>query len=298
MKQAYQDVSLGTICELFGMTRQAYYKRQKHQEKQALEAGIILDLVKSIRKNLPRVGVRKLYFMLGKDLEKHQIKLGRDGFFELLGVHNMLIRPRRRSTRTTHSWHHFHKYKCLISSFNSLGINQLWFSDITYINVGDKWHYVIFITDAYSHKLIGYNVDDNMSSKFCEVALEQALSQWENREERLIHHSDRGVQYCSALYTDRLKASNIEISMTQDGDPRENAVAERINGIFKGEFLMDQRFENLAEAREKIARMVYCYNHIRPHSSCDYLTPDQAHQMTGPLKKRWKAKQDDNIPSA
>jgi transposase InsO family protein len=298
MKQVYLNVSLGAICELFGKTRQAYYKRQKHQEKQAIKDGIVLDLVKSIREDLPRVGVRKLYFMLCEDLDKHEIKLGRDGLFELLGIHDMLVRSRRKSTNTTNSWHHFHKHKCLITSFNACGINQLWFSDITYINVGDKWHYVIFITDAYSHKVIGYNVDDNMSAKFCEIALEQALAQWEDQNNELIHHSDRGVQYCSTLYTERLKAANIKISMTQNGDPRENAVAERVNGIFKGEFLLDQHFGNLAEAREKIARMVYCYNHIRPHSSCDYLTPDQAHQMTGPLKKRWKVKQNNSIPSA
>jgi len=290
MRQVHKNTGLGVLCQLFGKTRQAYYKRENHQEKQSIKEGIVLDFVRLIREKIPRIGGRKLHYMLSEELTCHDIKLGRDALFTLLNVHDMLIRPRRKYARTTNSRHHFRKYKSLISSFNAQYVNELWFSDITYIKVQGKWNYVIFIIDAYSHKVIGYNIDTTMDAEFCEVALDQALSQWENRERLLIHHSDRGVQYCSNLYTDKLKSANIKISMTQNSDPRENAVAERLNGIFKGDFLMDQHFENLEEAQKRIAEMVYYYNHLRPHSSCDYLTPQQAYEMTDPLKKRWKPK--------
>lgn len=290
MKQVHKDVGLGLLCELFGKTRQAYYKRENYQERKAIESGIVLDLVAKVREKIPRIGSRKLHHMLSNDFTSHGIKLGRDALFDLLEANNMLIRPRKRHTRTTNSRHHFRKYKNLLNGFTAQYINELWFSDITYIMVEGKWCYVIFITDAYSHKVVGYHVDDNMSAEFCEVALDQALEQWKNSEQSLIHHSDRGVQYCSNLYTEKLKEANIKISMTQNGDPRENAVAERVNGIFKGDFLMDQHFENLAQARNRIAEMVYNYNHFRPHESCDYLTPQEAYEMTGPLKKRWKPK--------
>ena len=126
-----------------------------------------------------------------------------------------------------------------------------------------------------------------MTAQFCAQALDQALAQWKDPDKSLIHHSDRGLQYCSAVYTQKLKNNDIQISMTQNGDPRENAVAERVNGIFKTDFVMDQEFENLAQAKDRIQNMVFHYNHTRPHLSCDNLTPAQAHQKQGPLPKRW-----------
>jgi transposase InsO family protein len=288
MKESYSEIGLAQLCGLFGYSRQSYYKRQIRQDRQAFESAIILDLVRSIRMNIPRIGGKKLYFMLKDGLIGHQIKLGRDGFFALLGAHNLLIKCRKRRAQTTWSKHGLRIYPDLTQGLNPLIANVLWVSDITYIRVGEIWNYVIFITDVYSHKVVGYHVADHMRAEFCEVALDQALAQWQNRLQPLIHHSDRGLQYCSALYTNKLKSNEIQISMTQHGDPHENAVAERVNGIFKTDFIMDQTFENLEQAKARIQNMVYHYNHTRPHLSCDMLTPAQAYEQQGPLPKRWK----------
>lgn len=287
MKQAYPSHSLGTLCGLFGYTRQAYYKRRSDQERQAFESAVVIDLVKSVRQDIPRLGGKKLYHILKPQLIGHRIKLGRDKFFAILRAHELLIRIRKRRALTTWSKHGLRIYPNLIKELTPLKANELWVSDITYIRVGSIWNYVIFITDAYSHVVVGHHVEDHMRAEFCKVALDQALSQWQERSTKLIHHSDRGLQYCSALYTNRLRQNKIRISMTQFSDPYENAVAERVNGIFKTDFLMDQTFASLEEARMKIQKMVYHYNHTRPHLSCDMLTPAQAHQQEGPLPKRW-----------
>ncbi len=288
MKRLYPQTGLGQLCGLFGYTRQAYYKQHKREEEQAFEQAIVVDLVRSVRKNIPRIGGKKLHFLLQGKLIGHQIKLGRDGFFEVLRAHDLLVSRRRRRVQTTWSGHGLKKYPNLIEEMIPLNPNALWVSDITYIQVGGLWNYVIFITDAYSHKVVGYNVDDHMTAQFCEVALDQALSQWQERSKPLIHHSDRGLQYCSAVYTEKLLDADIQISMTQNGDPRENAIAERVNGIFKTDFAMDQHFENLEQAKSSIHNMVFHYNHTRPHLSCDRLTPEQAHQRDGPLRNLWK----------
>lgn len=290
MKRVYPKVGLERLCGLFGYTRQAYYQQQARREQRAFESAIVLDLVRSIRIHIPRLGAKKLYHMLKMDLKDHQIKLGRDGFIEVLRAHDLLIKRRKRRAQTTWSGHGLRLYADLIEGLIPLKANELWVSDITYIRVKELWHYVIFITDAYSHKVVGYQVDAHMRAEFCELALQQALAQWEDRSKPLIHHSDRGLQYCSALYTDELKRNQIGISMTQNGNPKENAIAERVNGIFKTDFVMDQVFEDLAQARQKVDNMVYHYNHTRPHLSCDMLTPIQAHQKQGPLPKRWKRK--------
>jgi transposase InsO family protein len=287
MKMVHPSQSMDRLCGMFGYSRQSYYKRQARLEKQAFEATVIINLVKDVRKVIPRIGGRKLHFMLQTELEAHQIKIGRDALFELLGAHGLLMSRRKRRTRTTFSNHGLRTYPNLIRDFTPTSPNALWVSDITYIRVDDHWNYVIFVTDAYSRKVLGYNVADHMTAEFCAQALDQALDQWHRRDGPLIHHSDRGLQYCSSLYTQKLLSNNIRISMTENGDPLENAVAERVNGIFKDDFEMNQTFPNLSTAKERIAQMVYHYNHTRPHASCDYLTPCDAHHRQGPLPKRW-----------
>lgn len=287
MKQAYPKGSLKTLCGLFGYTRQAYYKRQAAQERRCFDSALVIDLVRSVRQDIPRLGGKKLYHIVKPQLLAHRIKLGRDKFFDILRDHDLLIRIRKRRALTTWSKHGLRMYPNLIEGIIPLRPNEIWVSDITYIRVGNIWNYVIFITDAYSHLVVGHHVDDHMRAEFCEVALDQALSQWQDRSGSLTHHSDRGLQYCSALYTDKLRQNKIQISMTQFSDPYENAIAERVNGIFKTDFVMDQTFDNLEEAKVKIQNMVYHYNHTRPHLSCDMLTPAQAHQQKGPLPKRW-----------
>jgi transposase InsO family protein len=287
MKQLYPRIGLQRLCGLFGYGRQSYYKRQIREEKLAFKSALIVDLVREIRQNIARIGGKKLYFMLRPQLSRHQLKIGRDAFFEVLRANDLLIRRRKRRAVTTWSKHGLRTYPNLIQELIPLRPNELWVSDITYIRVGDVWHYVIFITDAYSHMVVGHNVGANMDAEFCVQALKQALDQWKDREGTLIHHSDRGLQYCSVLYTKKLLGNHIQISMTQHGDPLENAIAERVNGIFKEDFEMHQNFENLPIAVSEIQNMVYHYNYTRPHASCDYLTPAQAHSKTGPLPKRW-----------
>lgn len=289
MKQVYPRVGLQRLCGLFGYSRQGYHKRQIQEEKQAFKSAVVVDLVKGVRKDIPRIGGKKLYFMLKGVLDGHQIKLGRDAFFDILRGNELLIHRRKTRTRTTWSKHGLKTYPNLIRELIPLRPHELWVSDITYIRVADRWHYAIFITDAYSRKVIGHNVGAHMDATFCSQALRQALDQWTDRSKPLVHHSDRGLQYCSALYTSRLIENNIQISMTENGDPLENAIAERVNGIFKEDFEMDKTFKNLSEAIRQIQHMVYHYNYTRPHGSCDYQTPAQAHTAQGQLSKRWRS---------
>jgi putative transposase len=289
LRELKKQASLKDLCSLFGHSRQAYYEWGNREQEVALEEAIIIDLVRHIRQEIPRIGSRALHFMLHQQWEKQGIKCGRDRLIEILRQSEMLIYPKRKYTQTTNSRHHFYKYPNLIKELEINRPEQLWVSDLTYIRVQEEWNYVIFITDAYSHKIIGFRVDDNMKTNMCVQALDLALAARTKLEQSLIHHSDRGVQYCSKGYVQGLlDQPNIQISMTQNGDPLENALAERVNGIFKNTYNMDQRFESLIEAQEAIAKMVYSYNNVRPHSSCDMMTPNEAHLGTGALKRRWK----------
>ena len=287
MKSLYPSMGLQRLCRLFGYSRQSYYKHLQAEDRRAFISGLVVNLVKDKRQHMPGIGARKLYFLLSEEFRRHRLKIGRDVFIEILRENDLLICRRKKRVVTTWSKHALKKYPNIIREFTPKRPNELWVSDITYIRVGGVWHYVIFIVDAYSRLVIGYNVGENMDAEFCEVALDQALKQWKDRSGKLIHHSDRGLQYCSKLYTEKLLANKIQISMTEHGDPLENAIAERVNGIFKGEFEMDQHFETKQIAAERIQNMVYHYNHSRPHASCNYLTPVQAHATEGLLPKRW-----------
>ena len=289
LRELKKRASLKDLCSLFGHSRQAYYCWERSELESALEEAIILDLVHHIRGQIPRIGTRALHHLLQKQWERQGIKCGRDRLFSILGEAQLLIQPKRKYTQTTMSRHYLYKYPNLIKGLEPTASEQLWVSDITYIRVDQEWNYVIFITDAYSHKVVGYKVDDNMKTDMCVQALEMALATRSKVNQDLVHHSDRGLQYCSKAYVQcLLNQPKVKISMTENGDPLENAVAERVNGIFKNTFNMDQHFESLEQARKRIAQMVEAYNQLRPHSSCDMMTPDQAHQCSGRLQKRWK----------
>ncbi len=234
------------------------------------------------------MGVRKLYNELCSDTQGPEIKIGRDGLFNLLSAYSLLVKIRRRRVATTISNHTFRKYKDLIKGIQPTSANQLWVSDITYWRTPFGFLYISFITDAYSHKIVGYQLADNMEAINNVRALKMALGTLEKPVEGLIHHSDRGMQYCSLDYVGLLKKNNISISMTQGGDPRDNAIAERINGIIKSEYLKHRKVTNKAQAMELLNSTVELYNTKRPHLSNNYLTPEQAHTMTGILKKQWK----------
>jgi transposase InsO family protein len=272
---------------LLGYSRQAYYQHINIQAQEALQEDLLLQEVLRIRKSQKRIGTRKLLVMMNFFMQQHGINIGRDAFFEILRKQGLLVRKRKRSKpQTTFSSHWMRKYQNLITSFIPRAPNQLWVCDITYIHIGDGFAYLSLITDAYSHKIVGFCLWENLSAKGCILALKVALVNNPGCEQ-LIHHSDRGLQYCSHDYVGLLALNGISISMTQNGDPLENALAERVNGILKDE-LLEVCYGSFEQAQIEVAAAISIYNHERPHSSVDMLTPIMAHTKSGELKKHWK----------
>jgi len=288
MKSFYKSTGLGILCGLVGMTREAYYDRHRRVEKQKFNSGIIVDLVNRERIIAKRVGGKKLFLILKAELLTHQIEFGRDKFLDVLRVNDLLVKRKKRRVQTTMSRHRLRKYPNLAKDLLIDRAEQLWVSDITYLSVENTHCYLILITDAYSRKVVGYNFGRNMDTAFCIVALENAITERLFPERELMHHSDRGLQYCSKKYVETLIAEDIKISMTENGDPLENALAERMNGIFKDNFALDEKFVTFESARKTIDAAIEYYNNRLPHSSVDMLTPNEAHHKTGKLKKHWK----------
>ena len=250
---------------------------------------MVLKLVNEIRKDLPRCGTDKLHFMLRNTFASHDIKMGRDLLYELLGEHGMLIRYRRRKPYTTNSYHRYKKYPNLIRDLIITSAGQLWVSDITYLQLTTGFCYLSIITDAYSHKIVGYKLHRTLERQGPIDALLMADKDTKMNK-NIIHHSDRGVQYCCDDYVTMIEKMEIKLSMTENGDPYENPVAERINGILKDEFYLHKTFESFTSATQEVEQAVYKYNYIRPHDSCNRLTPMEAHEQTGVLHKFWKKK--------
>ena len=283
---------MGKICGLFGKTRQAWYVKQWSQEDDTISDSIVIKRVKEIREKMPRIGTRKLYHMLGTVLEEHQIRIGRDKLFDLLEDHGLLVRRRkRRKVSTTDSNHPFRRYPNLTKGMNVLGPNQLWVSDITYIRQTDGFCYLSLVTDAYSRKIVGYCLYPTLQKEGPIIALQQALDNTSASMQMLMHHSDRGRQYCCDAYVSILSNKKIVISMTEKGDPYENAIAERVNGILKDEFMLDQTFPSYDLALTAVNNAVATYNADRPHSSCNYQVPDLTHQQYGQQLMRWKKRE-------
>ena len=273
---------------MFGKTRHALYDHLWRQEEDTIKEDVVLQLVCKIREELPRLGTRKLLFLLAPHLRSHQISIGRDALFDLLSAHKLLIRQCKRKMVTTHSNHWMRKYSNLVTKVVISRPEQVWVSDITFIRMNNQWGYLSMVTDTYSRKIMGYAFRSDMLAEGCADALKMALQNRQYKEYELIHHSDRGSQYCSKEYTGLLNGNNIAISMTEKGDPYENALAERMNGIIKNEFNLYSSNQGFDDTHQLIAKSIEAYNTIRPHSSCDYLTPSQAHQQQAVLNKRWK----------
>lgn len=290
MKHHYPKVSLGRFCRLLGVTRQSYYQHFWQQEQLVFEDELIISEVLRIRKNHRHMGGRKLYELLQPFLLEHQIKMGRDRLFDILSANYLLVRRRKKQTITTNSFHRFKKYPNLIRDFTPSSPNQLWVSDITYWRINDGFLYISFITDAYSKKIVGYHLGDSLQTSETIQALEMAISNNLNKEKELelTHHSDRGTQYCSNEYVKLLENNNVGISMTENGDPLENAIAERVNGIIKEEYLNDYQVDNLEEAKELLKAVIELYNNERPHMSIGNLTPNHVHQNNIKTEKLWK----------
>jgi len=286
VEESGKGAGLNVVCRLLGYTRQAYYKQRRRVEQRAVGAELILQEVVRIRSTMKYVGVRKLHDMTAAFTQEHAIVMGRDALGELLREHSMLVRRRRRKgPRTTFSAFWKQKHPNLAKGFTPVASNQLWVSDITYIRVKEGFAYLSLVTDAYSRKIVGYHLNNDLSARGPAAALRMALRANPNRE-GLIHHSDRGLQYYSGEYM-KLIGRDIRISMTEKSDPLENAIAERVNGILKQE-LLAKSFASFTEARREVDQAVSIYNNLRPHLSIDMLTRAEAHHATGPLQRRWK----------
>jgi putative transposase len=291
IKSQKPGIGLVKLCWLFGITRQAYYQHFWQQEAVSIEQEMVLKEVVRIRENHRHMGGRKLYEQIAPFMLEHQIKLGRDALFDLLSANHLLVRRRKRRIVTTQSFHWLRKYPNLIKDYIPTVPNQLWVSDITYWKIKQGHVYISFITDAYSHKIVGYHVAESLESIESLQALKMALTGLICEPEshfQLVHHSDRGIQYCSSEYVKLLKQNNILISMTEKGDPLENAIAERINGIIKEEYLHDYTVNNLNEAKELLLKVVKLYNDDRPHMSIGNLVPSIVHDLKLKSEKLWK----------
>lgn len=287
MKRNRPRLGIGVLCRLLGKTRHAYYDHIWRKDSTVVKEDIVLQLVHELRSELPRLGTRKLHHMLEPLLKEHGITIGRDYLFNLLQDHKLLIRQRRRKVITTNSRHWMRKYSNLVKDLKVTRPEQIWVSDITYIRMVNQWGYLSLITDACSRKIMGWSFRQDMEAQGCIDALEMALK---NRiyYQPLIHHSDRGSQYCSKNYVGMLIKNNVAISMTENGDPYENALAERMNGIIKAEFNLYNSQAGFEQTKLLIQKSINAYNQLRPHGSCDNLTPDQAHLREENLPNRWK----------
>lgn len=268
---------VATLCGLFGKSRQAWYEMQNRKEQTLLQEELIVTWVREVRKLLPRIGGIKLLAMLAKQFEAHRIDMGRDSFFSILKKHNLLIQPKRRYVFTTQSFHHYKKWPDLVQRRHPIKSEQIWVSDITYLRTKGGFIYLFLITDAFSRKIVGYHLSQSLKASGCITALNKALGQREYPDRKLIHHSDRGIQYCCDAYVDVLHKARVEISMTQSGSPYDNAVAERINGILKVEFDLYRVFESYSAAVDPVCKAISAYNTLRLHYSCDLNTPQLTH---------------------
>jgi putative transposase len=237
------------------------------------------------------MGTRKLWTLLEPFMLEHAIKMGRDGLFDLLAANKLLVRKRKRKLKTTYSNHWLRKYPNLINGYIPGSVNRLWVSDITYWKINHQEHvYISLVTDAYSRKIIGYQAAQSMEAIESVKALQMALTGLKKAScHQLIHHSDRGIQYCSARYVKLLQDYGVKISMTENGDPLENAIAERVNGILKEEYLKHSPVNNLQQAQQRLKAVIEIYNNQRPHMSIGNLTPANVHNNHHYKPKRlWK----------
>lgn len=275
------------MCELFGHSKQAYYQRSKYNYRQEVKSEILCQLIEKQRKVMPRIGGRKLLRLIGPDLPD-ELKVGRDSFFDFLRERGLLVRGRRNRVRTTYSNHWMRKYPNLVKDFIPTGPHELWVSDITYILTSEGFAYLSLVTDAYSRKIIGWALGDTLQACHSVAALNMAIEQLPRGIKRVFHHSDRGVQYCSNEYVKILKKRQFKISMTESGNPRDNAIAERVNGILKSEWLNQIKLISIRQASRQLCEIIRTYNDQRPHSSLDMMSPKEAHNQKGEFKKHWK----------
>ena len=289
------------LCGLFGYSRQSFYNRKEEEDfaENAIEP-LIVEKAKDYRSDNPGLGCVKLYIIIKRLFEETGCMPGRDAFIELLRRHGLMVQIKRRKRyKTTDSSHHYHKYDNLIKDVVPMRANEIWVSDITYIETQEGVCYLSLITDAYSRKIVGWAVGPTLETIYPLQALDMALATIDDEMAgHLIHHSDRGCQYCSAAYVKKLKDRGIRISMTQSGDPLENAIAERANGIIKTEWLYKMKINDFTHCRNELERIITFYNKERPHMSIGNQTPEQAHTQSGAQTRCWRNPWEANVTYA
>ena len=286
--------TVAALCGLFGVSKQAYYKYNGDTAlAKAAREEFALQYIRDIRRLDPGIGAVKLWHMYQAEFGSDD-PIGRDCFCRIIDENNLKLRRKIRKPRTTDSTHGLPTYPNLIKNFIPTAVNQLWVSDITYIVIMDgdgRYHfcYLSLIMDAYSEEIIGWSVGPTLENTYPIEALTMALERLEDNLQHLVHHSDRGCQYASKEYVNLLKSRGISISMTETGDPKDNAQAERINNTMKNELLKDKVFGNIGEVTSAVAAAVDFYNNQRPHMSVGMLTPTEAAATTGNRNMKWKS---------
>lgn len=289
LKGTRKYYSIDNLCASFGYTRQAWYSHLRSVRLYFIEQEIVLEKIDEIRKELPKTGCIKLYKELNNGfLQGHGISMGRDAIFNLMRSQGMLIKTKKKWARTTNSFHRFKVHPDLVQRRAAIQAEEIWVSDITYLRTSGCFIYLSLVTDAYSRKIVGYHLASDLRTIGCIKALKMALKGRIYPIRPLIHHSDRGTQYCCDDYICLLRESQIFISMTQSGSPYDNAIAERVNGILKMEFDLERTFKNIAQAKAWVELGIHKYNNLRLHTSCDFQTPQNAHILENIVPKAQK----------
>lgn len=275
---AEKKLSVQRSCQCYGVSRQGLYQRRQRQARQAQRANAVLAQVRAVRTRLPRLGTRKLYHKIAPLLRVQGVSYGRDALFTLLRQQQQLVPKKRSFTKTTDSHHRFRCHPNLVSDAPPpTAPNQRYVSDITYLPTRQGTVYLSLVTDAFSRRIVGHHVHASLHTTGCLAALAQAVRAAGPTAGGGLHHSDRGSQYCSDAYQSALQAAGLRCSMTDGYDCYQNALAERVNGILKDEFLFVLP-DDLAQARLLVDQAVHLYNEERPHLALNYLTPNQVHQ--------------------
>lgn len=269
-------IGVSELCDRVKMSRQNYYAARRLRQRRHVDEAMILELVKQERRMQPRLGGRKLRYLLQADMREAGVSVGRDRFFELLAEHDLLVVRKPGAPHTTNSRHCLPVFHNLLAGMTLNAPNEAWVSDLTYIRTEEGFLYAALITDAYSRKIVGAHIGDSLEAEGCLLALDQALSELPEGKHP-IHHSDRGCQYCCHEYVNRLQDRGLAISMTEVMHCYENAMAERVNGILKQEYEMDRTFRTKDQAKAAFLQAVYLYNHRRPHLKLNYNFPAIVH---------------------
>lgn len=299
--QAPREHPVSVMCGLLGVSKQAFYQYDEDRAMlHAAQEAFVLEYVRAIREKAPGIGGVKLWRMYRREFG-HNNPVGRDRFTAIIDHYGLKLRRRLRVPRTTDSRHGLPTFPNLVRDYLPSAPNRLWVSDITYIAIWVSeceytFCYLSLILDAYTEEIVGWCVGETLSTEYPMRALDMALERLSSGEGReLIHHSDRGVQYACHDYVERLRSENIHISMTEDGNPKDNAQAERINNTMKNELLKDKVFHSVNEVRDAVTMAVDFYNNDRPHMSIGWMTPAEANSCRGRIEKKWRSFREEAI---